>query len=140
MRVWITAATLTILLSGPLAGCMTTNPIAAPAIAAQTPAQKAFALYGTFTTIEEQAANVMRDPTVALSLKKAIKIADSKAKPSADALLKGLLDYEKIAGEVRAGTATADSLTLAAENLGTWTTTAEQDIATLVAVVKPPSN
>lgn len=116
-----------------MSGCQSTNAIAA----ANTPDQKAYALYGTFVILEEQAATLMTNPATSPKLRSAVRVADARAKPSADALVKALKDYEAAAAEVKAGgTGAAALLTTATVNLNTWIGTATTDISTLVSAVK----
>lgn len=113
-------------------GCASSNPVAA---ASDTP-QRAYALYGTFVVVEEQAARLMPDPNISASVKNTIRRADARAKPSADALLQALLQYEHVVAQVKAGQTTTDMIAIADQNLATWVTQTTQDIQTLIGAVK----
>jgi len=112
-------------------GCATT-----PLSVAKDPSQKAFAAYGTFVVFEEAGASLIASPAISASVKSAIRIADSKAKPSADALLKAAQDYIAAEQQVAAGAANGqNALATATANLATWTTQAENDVQALVNAV-----
>ncbi len=68
-----------------LGGCASVQEVNAVA-AADTLEQRAFALYGSFVVVEEQAAVLVRDKAVPKSVRKAVQAADAKAKPLADRL------------------------------------------------------
>lgn len=53
---------------------------------ADTIQQKGYATYGTFVIVEEQAAALVQDPAVSGVVKLALRRADAKGKPIADAL------------------------------------------------------
>ena len=65
-----------------LAACGTLNPVSV----AQTTEQKVWALYGQFVVYEEQAAALVRSPSVSPETKARIKAADQVAHPLAEAL------------------------------------------------------
>lgn len=114
-----------------LVGCAS-NPVSA----AQTPDQRAYAVYGAFVISEEQGAKVATDPTVDVHVRQAIQAADAKAKPSADALLKAYQDYAHAQTLLNAGTGSAAQFATASANLDQWIMTAEADVNALVAAVK----
>jgi hypothetical protein len=114
-----------------LTGCQS-NPLTV----AQDPLQKAYALYGEFVIVEEQAAALRANGTLAGTSLATVQRLDAKAKPSADALLKAVLDYESIAAQVKTGTSSADKLNLAKANVQSWVNTATNDITALVNAVK----
>lgn len=68
-----------------LGGCGTVQEVNAVATAS-TLEQRAFALYGTFVVLEEQAAVLVRDRSIPKDVRKAIQRADKIAKPLADRL------------------------------------------------------
>jgi hypothetical protein len=118
-----------------LAGCASTNAVGA----ATDTEQRAYAVYGTFVVIEERGAALVTNPATPPAVTAAIRVADAKAKPTADALLKATQDYLAVAAQVKAGTTTADKLTLASANLNNWITTATVDVNRLVTAVKANS-
>lgn len=117
-----------------MSGCASSNPLGA---AADTN-QKAYALYGTFVVFEEQGARLIQDPNVSASIKGAIRAADERAKPSADALAAALQQYESAATALKRGTSTADKVSLATAQVQTWIRQAQGDIAALVSAVSSP--
>ncbi len=66
-----------------LPGCASIQEVNAVA-AADTVEQRAFALYGSFVVVEEQAAVLVRNKAIPKGIRKAIQAADAKAKPLAD--------------------------------------------------------
>ncbi len=114
-----------------LFGCQN-NPITV----AKTPLQRAYAAYGEFVILEEQAAHLTQDPTTPRQIKNIIATADSRAKPSADALLSAVLDYESASKSLSTGTGTPEKLAITESNLEHWLTQANTDITVLVSAVK----
>jgi len=130
---WIVAAfsATATLTAAWLPGCASS-----PLATAQTPEQKAFAVYGSFVIYEEQAARLATDPSTPGPVRQALSAADARAKPSADALLKAFQDYSTADTALKAGTGTPEKLQITAENLDTWVQTASNDINTLITTVK----
>lgn len=126
------AAWMTVFAFVTLSGGCSSSPVAS----AQTVEQKAYAVYGTFVITEEQAAQLVQQPSTPASLRQSIAAADALAKPSADALEKAFLDYESAAAALKAGTTTADQVAIAQTNLVTWVNTADSDVQNLVSAVK----
>lgn len=113
-----------------LPGC-SANPVAV----AETPAQKGYALYGSFVIFEEQAVKVASDPMLPDNIRQAIIRADEAAKPAADKLQEALAQFESIRLELAAGTSTEEQLAIAAANLNRWVTEAAPLINSLIAAV-----
>jgi hypothetical protein len=67
---------------------------------AETPAQKAYALYGTFVAVEEAAADLVVQPSTPAHVKAAIKKADAVAKPAADAMVQAARTYVSAKAEI----------------------------------------
>lgn len=117
-----------------LPGC-----VANPVSGAEDSEQRAYAIYGTFVIVEEQAAKLVASPQIPNPVVSAIKIADSRAKPSADALVQAVRDYDDASHALKAGTGSADKLTIATANLQKWVTQAQTDVSALVTAVKQGS-
>ena len=117
-----------------LPGCAS-NPVAV----AQDSEQRAYAIYGTFVIVEEQAAKLIGDPQVLNPVVIAIKSAESRAKPTADALLKAVRDYDDASHQLKTGSGNANNVIVASANLQRWVTQAQTDVAALVAAVKQGS-
>jgi hypothetical protein len=108
--------------------------------------QRAFASYGTFVVFEEQAAVVVQDPSIPLNVKQALKAADARAKPTADALLASVKEYEAVSIALtqcpnqpdpsQCKATTAQKLVTATANLNQWVTDATTQINALVSAVK----
>lgn len=116
-----------------LGGCATTPSDVVGA--AETPAQTAFALYGTFVVYEEQAAALVEDPRTPLEVTAKIKTADAIAKPLADNLLEAAMVYIDLQAKFGAAETTLDKLNVAAANLNYWVGRAAPAIKELVRVV-----
>jgi hypothetical protein len=124
LTVWALVATA-------LGGCANT-----PLSAAQDTAQRAYALYGSFVIIEEQGAQIVRNPSVDAAVKSGIRVADARAKPSADALAGAVRDYLAAQAAVTAGgTGATALLSTATANLQRWVTQADTDITALITAV-----
>jgi hypothetical protein len=113
-----------------LSGCKST-----PVSEAKTVDAKAYALYGTFVAIEEQASVLVQSTATPIDVKIAIRKADSAVKPVADALLAASREYLRIKAEVAAGQTSADKLALATVNLERWVKEATPLINNLIAAV-----
>lgn len=115
-----------------LLGCATTNPVGA----ATDLSQRVYALYGTFVITEEQAAQLATDPATPVPVKIALRAADAKAKPTADALVHALHDYQTASDTLHTATGSSQQLALATVNLNTWIAQAQNDVTALVSAVK----
>lgn len=103
---------------------------------AQTPEQKAYALYGEFVVFEEAGAKLMQSTDVPVNVKAVIRDADSKAKPLADKLLDASLEVLKVRAAVKAGADTPARLQIVEDNLAQWYASAAPRITDLVHAVK----
>ena len=115
-----------------LQACGTANPIAR----AETVEQKAYAAYGTFVIIEEQAAKAVSSGELPRSAVVRIADADKRAKPVADSLLDATLEYEQIRAEYEAGGVGEERLVSAINNLNGWVERLAPLIRNLSAAVK----
>lgn len=115
-------------------GCKT---LSAPFQAAETPEQKAYALYGTFVVFEEVAASVATDPATPVAVKNAIKAADAEAKPDADSMISAARLVIKVQAQIAAGTTPDQQLEIVNENLVGWVTEAQPKIVALQCAVNP---
>jgi len=126
------AATLLVVAVAALSACGTLNPLSH----AQTLQQKAYAQYGVFVVIEEQAAAIVQEASVPASAKQAVARTDAVAKPVADKLLAAVLAVDQIREDIRAGKTTEDKLVIATANLQKWYDEVVPLINDLVAAVK----
>jgi hypothetical protein len=117
-----------------VAGC---KALTAPVEVAQTPEQKAYALYGTFVVFEEAAASIATDATTATAIKNIIKKADATAKPAADALLASARQVITIQTQLADGKTPEEKLDVATKNLAGWITDAKPKILALQCAVNP---
>lgn len=114
-----------------ISACKTINPVTA----AETPEQRAYAVYGTFVVAEELGAKIVTDATTPASVKQAIKDADAKAKPAADALLDATQQVMTVRAQLAAGATTEDKLKTVIANLDTWITDASPKVSALLKAV-----
>lgn len=103
--------------------------------------QKAYALYGSFVIFETEGAQLVADPSIPVNAKLAIKSADAKAKPTADALLQSVLDYDTAVTQLKAAPAggsadAAQKVSNATLHLNAWVEQATADINSLITAVK----
>lgn len=115
-----------------LQACAASNPIAK----AETTEQRAFATYGTFVIIEEQAAKLVSSGQIPDSAVRAIARADAQVKPVADSLLDVTLEFTVIRAEYDAGTTGEERFVRAMNELNGWVERARPLIANLIAAVK----
>lgn len=114
-----------------LQACAASNPVAK----AETIEQRAFATYGTFVIIEEQAAKLVSSGQIPDSAVRAIARADSQIKSVADALLDTALEFVVIRAQYEAGATTEEKFVRAMNELNGWIERARPLIATLIAAV-----
>lgn len=126
------AMTLLVIAAAALSACGTLNPLSH----AQTIQQKAYAQYGVFVVVEEQAAAIVQEATVPASAKQAVARADAVAKPVADKLLAAILAVDQIRADIAAGKTTEDKLVIATTNLQKWYDEVVPLINDLVSAVK----
>lgn len=126
------AAALLVVASAAITACGTLNPVAR----AQTVEQKAYAVYGQFVVVEEQAAALVQEASVPASAKQAIARADAVAKPVADKLLAATLAVEQVRDDIAAGKSTEEKLVIATANLQKWYAEVVPLIRDLASAVK----
>jgi len=115
-----------------LQACAGANPIAK----AETTEQRAFATYGTFVIIEEQAAKLVSSGQIPDSAVRAIARADSQVKSVADSLLDATLEFAVIRAEFEAGGTGEEQFVRAMNELNGWVERARPLIANLIAAVR----
>ena len=115
-----------------LQACAGANPIAK----AETTEQRAFATYGTFVIIEEQAAKLISSGQIPDSAVRAIARADAQIKPVADSLLDATLEFTVIRAEYEASGTGEERFVRAMNELNGWVERARPLIANLIAAVK----
>lgn len=111
-RNWFSIVLVALLLQA----CSSFNPVKK----ADTAEQRAYALYGTFVILEEQAANLIDTGTLSNNAVIAIANADNRAKPAADSLQDAIAQYEQIKAQFASGQTTRDQVDIAATNLEGW--------------------
>jgi hypothetical protein len=114
-----------------LQACAAANPVSK----AETIEQRAFATYGTFVIIEEQAAKLVSSGQISDSAVRAIARADSQVKSVADALLDTTLEFVVIRVEFEAGVTSEEKFVRTMNELNAWIERTRPLIATLITVV-----
>ena len=115
-----------------LQACAGSNPIAK----AETTEQRAFATYGTFVIIEEQAAKLVSSGQISDSAVRAIARADAQVKSVADSLLDATLEFTVIRAEFNAGGPGEEQFVRAMNELNSWVERARPLIANLISAVQ----
>ena len=115
-----------------LQACEGSNPIAK----AETTEQRAFATYGTFVIIEEQAAKLVSSCQLSDSAVRAIARADAQVKSVADSLLNATLEFTVIRAEFEAGETGEERFVRAMNELNSWVERARPLIANLITAVR----
>lgn len=126
------AAAFMVVAAFALTACGTLNPLSH----AQTVEQKAYALYGEFVVVEEQAAAAVQSTDVPSNVRKSIAAADAAAKPVADELLKSAAVVKGIRDDLRAGQSTEEKLVIATAQLQRWYTELSQQLPRLADAVR----
>lgn len=103
-----------------------------PLTSAHDTQQRAYALYGEFVIFEQQAAAIRTQipPRQYAPIQK----ADAIAKPTADALLQAVRDYDAARHSIKIGDDNT-ALVTATTNLQKWVTQAQSDITALTTAV-----
>lgn len=115
-----------------LPGCGTTSAVKQ----AETPEQKAYALYGTYVIFQEKAAELVQDSTTPEDVKRALREADRIAYPVAESLVDAVLEVEAIRQQVSTGMTSEEKLTIAISNLSTIYFSAAPKLLAVVAAVR----
>lgn len=105
------------------------NPIAA----AEAVDQRAYALIGAYAALLEEAADVVRDPSVPLEAKRALGAAERAATPAVETLQIAAAAYASAEAEIAAGgdASALNRLAIAARHLNEALAQAEPHVATL---------
>lgn len=115
-----------------LAGCA-----GSPVQVAQTTQQKAYALYGTFVIVEEQAVKLTA-PTSNLTpaVKTTIINSMQRAQPVVDSMLAANQKAEAAKADFEAKKLDQPAFQIVVDNLGNWVAQAEPLVTSLVSAVK----
>jgi hypothetical protein len=112
----VNRAILLVAVAGLVVACAQMNPLSR----AETVEQKAFAAYGTFVIVEEQAAKLVASGQLSANTVQAIAEADARAKPVADSLVDATLEFAAIKAEFEAGGTGEEQFVSAMNNLNSW--------------------
>lgn len=99
-----------------LQACASLNPVSH----AKTTEQRAYALYGEFVVIEEQAAVAAQSADVPSAVRQSIVAADVVAKPIADELLKTAVLVKSIREDFAQGQSSEEKVVIATASLQKW--------------------
>lgn len=130
---WITligVSAWSVIVSAVVFSACTSNPLAT----AKDTEQRAYALYGEFVIFEQQAATIRAQVTPRQYVP--IQKADAATKPTIDALLKAVLDYDSAAHAIKIAHGDNAALVTATANLQKSVTQARHDIIALTTAVK----
>lgn len=99
-----------------LPGCGINRPLEE----AKTLEQKAFATYGSFVIVKEQAAKLYVDPTTPEEVKKALKSANDAATGPINLMYEGAVALKNARADLDAGRTTEEKVLIAAQELLNW--------------------
>ena len=99
-----------------LQACASINPIAA----AETPDQRAYAIFGTFTIFSEKAADLAENTSLPRSIRLGLVNAQEDARPIVMSMLEVLDEYETIKAQIDAGGTGQNRFVIVANNLNSW--------------------
>lgn len=119
-----------------LAGCGSYSPVAV----AETPEQKADAVYATFVIFEERAVSLAERPGTPQSVINSLARADRVVKPIMDSLQAAVSEVAKVRAELAAGDSTQDMLTVVTINLERWLIEAMPALQALIDAVTSASD
>lgn len=115
-----------------LSGCAGYNPVAV----AETPEQKADAVYATFVIFEERAADLAAKPGTPQGIINSLARADRVVKPIMDNLQAAVSEVAKVRADIAAGgDSTADMLVVVTLNLEKWLIEAAPALQALIDAV-----
>ncbi len=111
--------------------------VGSPIRIAQTVEQKAYATYGSYVIVQEQAVK-LTTPSSTLPAATKVKIVEAfkKAQPAVDTMLKGLNSYEQARGDFETQKIQKPAFQIVVDNLANWVTQAQVLIADLSAAVR----
>jgi len=102
-----------------------------PFQAAETPAQRGYALEASYNIVLEDALAIASAPTTSASVRQAIKDAELKSTPTIVSLSDALAAYEVERAKFEIGQTTAERVEIVANNLATWVEEAKKALVAL---------
>jgi hypothetical protein len=106
-----------------------------PLKTAETPEQKADAVYGSYAIAVEQGAKLLQDATISDEVKRPIAEAMVAAKEPANSFQDALIQYSTIRAQLAAGETSQERLVIAQQNVHRWLLEAKPLIDKLIAAV-----
>lgn len=129
--------TLVMTLSVFLSGCAGYNPVAV----AQTPEQKADAVYATFVLFEQRAVSLAERSGTPQSVINSLARADRVVKPIMDSLQAAVSEVERVRADIATGgDSTQDMLVVVTLNLEKWLIEAAPALQALIDAVTSASD
>lgn len=108
-----------------------------PIQVAQTVEQKAYATYGTFVIVEEQAVKLTASAsTLSPQVKSSIINAMQRAQPAVDTMMSGFNQYQTARADFEAQKIGQPAFQVVVDNLGKWVTQAEPLVTNLQSAVR----
>lgn len=124
--------TFIVMLNVALAGCAGYNPVAV----AETPEQKADAVYATFVLFEQRAVSLAERAGTPQSVINSLARADRVVKPIMDSLQAAVSEVERVRADIAAGgDSTQDMLVVVTLNLEKWLIEAAPALQALIDAV-----
>lgn len=104
--------------------------------AAETPAQKGYAVERAYNIVLEDALEIASAPSTSASIRQSIQDAEATTTPVIDSLSDALVLYEVERAKVAAGQSTTERLTVIATNLSGWVEKAQAALVSLQAAFR----
>lgn len=104
--------------------------------AAETPAQKGYAIERAYNIVLEDALQIASAPATSASVRQSIQNAEATTTPVIDSLSDTLVLYEVERAKVAAGQSTTERLTVIATNLQSWVSQAQAALVSLQAAFR----
>lgn len=97
-------------------GCAVPNPVAV----AETNQQRAYALWGSYVIVKEQAAKIYQDADTPTDVKEILRAANNASTPTFNSLYEALIFYKTVEDELKAGKTTEEQWLIASQSLADW--------------------
>lgn len=129
-------AAILLVASMSMTACTSINPVAV----AETPTQKADALYDTFLVYKQLAVDLAQKPGTPQSVINTLARADRVVTPVMNNLQAAVLEVEAVRSEIAAGTGTEQKLIVVTNNLDRWMLEAIPALQALIDAVSNARN
>lgn len=119
-----------------LAMFLTACALVQPVEVAETPAQKAYALSGTYNVLLETAAELVADPLVNEEVKVTIQLVEARTTPVVNSLDNAYANFVVEKARFDAGQSDVEKLDIATANLERWVVLAEDALLELATAIQ----